>query len=120
MRQRYVQGLLRHFEALLAEFVWAEVSWAPQISATATQHVAQYNLDRQDAIHLADATETMERSATPVVQPESSRAIPNCSGGLEMNASASRIAAPILARLAVQPPTSSFNADASSPARRVI
>lgn len=57
VRQRYLTGLLGQFEALLDQFGWAELVITSDVRRRALHYIAQYNLDSQDAMHLACAAE---------------------------------------------------------------
>jgi len=57
VRQRYLAALLGQFEALLDQFGWAEVVITSDVRRRALQYIAQYNLQSQDAVHLACAAE---------------------------------------------------------------
>ncbi len=57
MRQRYLTALLGRFEALLNQFGWAEVGITSAVRRRALQYIGQYNLQSQDAMHLACAAE---------------------------------------------------------------
>jgi predicted nucleic acid-binding protein len=57
VRQSYLATLLGQFEALLDQFGWAEVAITSDVRRRALQYITQYNLDSQDAMHLACATE---------------------------------------------------------------
>lgn len=57
VRQRYLAALLGQFEVLLDQFGWDEVVITSAVRRRALQYIAQYNLQSQDAMHLACATE---------------------------------------------------------------
>jgi len=56
VRQQYLQEHVRALEELLAQFEWLEVFPLAEVRRAALALMAQYNLDGQDAIHLASAS----------------------------------------------------------------
>ncbi|MBI4494716.1 MAG: type II toxin-antitoxin system VapC family toxin [Chloroflexi bacterium] len=55
VRQRYLQEYVQALDELLAQFEWAEVFPLVDVRQAALGFMDQYNLDGQDAIHLASA-----------------------------------------------------------------
>lgn len=53
VRNQYIQELIQTVEDILAPFEWVEISVTPDIFRVAAQLMGQYNLEGQDAIHLA-------------------------------------------------------------------
>lgn len=57
VRRRYLAALLGQLEALLDQIGWAEIAITSDVRRRALQYVSQYNLQSQDAVHLACAAE---------------------------------------------------------------
>ena len=55
VRQTYLQALLALMKDLLDQYGWEEMAVTPAVRTRALAHVMTYNLDAQDAVHLASA-----------------------------------------------------------------
>lgn len=53
VRRRYLSTHIARVEEILEPFEWDEISLTPEVFRTALEFMIQYNLESQDAIHLA-------------------------------------------------------------------